>query len=79
VANIRAPLLLHYAGLDERVDAGVPDFRKALDAAGVKYELHMYEGVNHAFHNDTSAERYAPEAAKLAWQRSIEFFKRHLT
>jgi carboxymethylenebutenolidase len=79
VANIRAPLLLHYAGLDERVDAGVPDFRKALDAAGVKYELHMYEGVNHAFHNDTSAERYAPEAAKLAWQRSIEFFKRYLT
>jgi carboxymethylenebutenolidase len=79
VANIRAPLLLHYAGLDERVDAGVPGFRKALDAAGVKYELHMYEGVNHAFHNDTSAERYAPEAAKLAWQRSIEFFKRYLT
>jgi carboxymethylenebutenolidase len=79
VVNIRAPLLLHYAGLDERVDAGVPDFRKALDAAGVKYELHMYEGVNHAFHNDTSAERYAPEAAKLAWQRSIEFFKRYLT
>jgi carboxymethylenebutenolidase len=79
VANIRAPLLLHYAGLDERVDAGVPGFRKALDAAGVKYELHMYEGVNHAFHNDTSAERYAPEAAKLAWLRSIELFKRYLT
>jgi len=79
VANIRAPLLLHYAGLDQRVDAGVPDFRKALDAAGVKYELYMYDGVNHAFHNDTSAERYAPEAANLAWQRSIEFFKRHLT
>lgn len=79
VANIRAPLLLHYAGLDERVDAGVPGFRKALDAAGVKYELHMYEGVNHAFHNDTSAERYAPEAAKLAWLRSIEFFMRYLT
>ena len=78
VANIRAPLLLHYAGLDERVDAGVPGFRKALDAVGVKYELHMYEGVNHAFHNDTSAERYSPEAAKLAWQRSIEFFKHHL-
>jgi carboxymethylenebutenolidase len=79
VANIRAPLLLHYAGLDQRIDAGVPDFRKALDAAGVKYELYMYDGVNHAFHNDTSAERYAPDAAKLAWQRSIEFFKRHLT
>lgn len=78
VANIRAPLLLHYAGLDERVDAGVPAFRKALDDAGVKYELFMYEGVNHAFHNDTSADRYAPEAAKLAWQRTIDFFKKNL-
>lgn len=78
VANIRAPLLLHYAGLDERVDAGIPGFRKALDEAGVKYEIFMYEGVNHAFHNDTSAERYSPEAAKLAWQRTIDFFKSHL-
>jgi carboxymethylenebutenolidase len=78
VANIRAPLLLHYAGLDERIDAGVPDFKKALDAANVKYEMFMYEGVNHAFHNDTSAERYSPEAAKLAWQRTIDFFKSRL-
>ncbi|MGH6754323.1 dienelactone hydrolase family protein [Hypericibacter sp.] len=78
VANIRAPLLLHYAGLDERVDAGIPDYRKALDDAGVKYDLYMYDGVNHAFHNDTSAERYSPEAAKLAWQRTIDFFKAHL-
>ena len=78
VANIRAPLLLHYAGLDERIDAGVPGYRKALDDAGVKYELYMYDGVNHAFHNDTSAERYAPDAAKLAWQRTIDFFKSHL-
>ncbi|HWA42061.1 MAG TPA: dienelactone hydrolase family protein [Hypericibacter adhaerens] len=78
VPNIRAPLLLHYAGLDQRIDAGVPDFRKALEAAGVKYELHMYEGVNHAFHNDTSAERYNADAAKLAWQRTIDFFKSNL-
>lgn len=78
VANIRAPLLLHYAGLDERIDAGVPGYRKALDDAGVKYELYMYDGVNHAFHNDTSAERYAPDAAKLAWQRTMDFFKSHL-
>jgi carboxymethylenebutenolidase len=78
VANIRAPLLLHYAGLDQRIDAGVPDFRKALDAAGVKYELHMYDNVNHAFHNDTSAERYNADAAKLAWQRTIAFFKANL-
>jgi carboxymethylenebutenolidase len=78
VANIRAPLLLHYAGLDERIDAGVPGYRKALDDAGVKYEIYMYDGVNHAFHNDTSAERYAPDAAKLAWQRTIDFFKSHL-
>jgi carboxymethylenebutenolidase len=78
VANIRAPLLLHYAGLDERIDAGVPGYRKALDDAGVKYELYMYDGVNHAFHNDTSAERYAPDAAKLAWQRTMDFLKSHL-
>jgi carboxymethylenebutenolidase len=78
VANIRAPLLLHYAGLDERIDAGVPAFRKALDEAGVKYQLYMYEGVNHAFNNDTSADRYSPEAAKLAWQRTIDFFKSNL-
>lgn len=78
VPNIKAPLQLHYAGLDQRINAGVPAFLEALDAANVSYKYYMYEGVNHAFNNDTSAERYAPEAAKLAWQRSIEFLKSKL-
>lgn len=78
VANIKAPLLLHYAGLDERINANVPAFREALDRAGVRYELHMYEGANHAFLNDTSEARYSEEAAKLAWSRTIEFLKREL-
>jgi carboxymethylenebutenolidase len=78
VPNIKAPLQLHYAGLDQRINAGVPAFLEALDAAHVGYEYHMYEGVNHAFHNDTSAERYAPDAANLAWRRSIEFLKSKL-
>ncbi len=79
VPNIKAPLLLNYAGLDERINADVPAFREALDRAGVRYELHFYDGANHAFHNDTSEARYAPEAAKLAWQRTIEFLKRELS
>jgi carboxymethylenebutenolidase len=78
VPNIKAPLLLHYAGLDERINAGVPGFREALDRAGVPYELHTYEGANHAFHNDTSEARYAPDAAKLAWERTVAFLKKEL-
>lgn len=78
VASIQAPLLLHYAGLDERIGAGVPGFEEALDAAGKTYTLHMYEGVNHAFHNDTSEARYDEEAATLAWERTIAFFKETL-
>jgi carboxymethylenebutenolidase len=66
--------LLHYAGLDNRIDADVPAFRKALDDAQVRYELHMYENVDHAFHNDTSAARYNAAAAALAWQRTLDFF-----
>ncbi len=77
-AAIQAPLLLHYAGLDERINAGIPAFRQALDAAGKHYELHMYEGANHAFHNDTSEARYDPEAAAQAWERTIDFFRRTL-
>lgn len=79
VRNIKAPLLLHYAGLDERINANVPAFRDALDRAGVRYELHMYEGANHAFHNDTSDARYSAEAAKLAWSRTVGFLKRELS
>ena len=74
VAKIKAPLLLHYAGLDERINGGVPTFQEALDKAGTAYRLHMYEGAQHAFNNDTSAERYNAEAAKLAWDRTLAFF-----
>jgi carboxymethylenebutenolidase len=79
VAKIEAPLLLHYAGLDNRINEGVPAFREALDKADVSYTLHTYEGANHAFNNDTSAERYNPEAAKLAWDRTLAFFAEQLT
>jgi carboxymethylenebutenolidase len=78
VAKIQAPLLLHYAGQDNRINEGVPAFREALDKAGVTYTLHMYEGAQHAFNNDTSAERYNPEAAKLAWDRTLAFFAENL-
>lgn len=74
VANIKAALLLHYAGLDERINANVPTFQAALDQAGVRYTLNRYEGVNHAFHNDTSTARYDAAAAKLAWDRTVAFF-----
>jgi carboxymethylenebutenolidase len=78
VPAIHAPLLLHYAGLDERIDAGIPAYEAALKANGKTYELFLYPGVNHAFNNDTSAERYNKEAADLAWQRSIAFLKKYL-
>jgi carboxymethylenebutenolidase len=78
VAGIQAPLLLHYAGLDEGINAGVPAFEAALKENGKTYTLYMYEGVNHAFHNDTSAARYEEAAAKLAWQRTVDFFKANL-
>ncbi len=78
VPKIRAAVQLHYAGLDERINAGIADYEAALKAAGVRYELHMYDGVHHAFHNDTSATRYNEAAAKLAWERTIGFFKQHL-
>ena len=78
VANIKAPLLLHYAGLDDRINAGVPGFEEALKQGGKTYTLYRYEGVNHAFHNDTSAARYDAAAAKLAWQRTVDFFQANL-
>jgi carboxymethylenebutenolidase len=78
VAGIKAPLLLHYAWLDERINQSVPAYEQALKSAGKDYTLHMYEGVNHAFHNDTNAARYREQAAKLAWQRTIDFLKRKL-
>jgi carboxymethylenebutenolidase len=78
IENIKAPLLLHYAGLDERINAGIAGFEKALKANGKAYELYMYEGANHAFNNDTNAARYNKEAANLAWGRTIAFLKKHL-
>jgi carboxymethylenebutenolidase len=77
VARISAPLLLHYAGLDERINAGWPAYREALDAAQKDYEVHFYPGTNHGFHNDTTP-RYDAEAAELSWRRTIEFFRRNL-
>ena len=78
VPKIKAPLLLHYAGLDTRIDEGIPAYKAALDKAGVSYQIYMYEGANHAFNNDTSAERYNAEAAKLAWDRTLAFFAEKL-
>jgi carboxymethylenebutenolidase len=79
VASIKAPLLLHYAGLDDRINASVPGFEEALKKGGKTYTLYRYEGVNHAFNNDTSAGRYDEAAAMLAWQRTIDFFKKNLS
>ncbi|MGZ8287533.1 MAG: dienelactone hydrolase family protein [Allosphingosinicella sp.] len=77
-AQIQAPLQLHYAELDERVNkTGLP-WRDALAAAGKTVDAHIYPKVDHAFHNDTSAERYDAAAAKLAWQRTLDFFGRHV-
>lgn len=78
VANIKAAVQLHYGGLDERVNAGIPAYEEALKKNNVKYELYMYEGANHAFHNDTAPTRYYEAAAKLAWGRTIEFFKKYV-
>ncbi|MDR7035111.1 dienelactone hydrolase family protein [Mesorhizobium sp. BE184] len=79
VPKIKAPLLLHYAGLDERINAGIDVFRKALDENGKKYTLYIYEGANHAFNNETSEARYNKAAADLAWQRTVSFFKENLS
>lgn len=78
VPKLHAPLLLHYAGLDERINAGIEPFVAALTEHGKEYELHMYQGVNHAFNNDSSSARYDRAAAELAWGRTVAFLKRHL-
>ena len=76
--KLKVPLLLHYAGADERINAGIPDFKAALDAAGVPYTIHMYPDTQHGFHNDSSEARYNEAAAKLAWQRTLDFFAKYL-
>ena len=75
VPKIKSFVQLHYGGLDERINAGIPAYEAALKAAGVKYELYVYEGAQHAFLNDTAPTRYNAEAAKLAWERTIKIFK----
>ncbi len=77
VPKIKVPLLLHYAGLDDRINQGIPAYEKALKAAGVTYTLHMYDDVGHAFHNDTGT-RYDEAAATLAWKRTIAFWNESL-
>jgi carboxymethylenebutenolidase len=78
VAKIKAPLMLHYAGLDERINAGIDAYRKALEAGGKTFEIFIYDGVNHAFNNDTSSARYDKAAADLAWSRTVKFFQKYL-
>jgi carboxymethylenebutenolidase len=78
VSKIKARMLLHYGGLDTRINAGIPAYEEALKAAGVDYEIFVYEGANHAFNNDTSAARYDKAAADLAWSRTIGLFKEAL-
>lgn len=76
--KISAPIMLHYASLDDRINAGIPPFTAAMVEAGIPYTLHMYQDVNHAFHNDTNGARYDKTAADLSWQRTLEFLDRHL-
>jgi len=76
-AKIKAPLLLHYAGLDTRINGGWPAYEEALKANHVTYTAYVYEGANHGFHNDTTP-RYDVAAAKLAWQRTLDFFNKYL-
>lgn len=78
VLNIQAPLLLHYGELDTRVNEGWPDYEAALKKHGKKYQAYVYPNANHGFHNDTTP-RYDKEAAELAWKRTIDFFKEHLS
>jgi carboxymethylenebutenolidase len=77
VPQIAAPLLLHYAGLDDRINAGIADFEVALKANNKTYELYTYDGADHAFNNDTNTARYNMAAADLAWGRTVAFLKKY--
>ena len=79
VAKIKAAVQLHYGGLDERINAGIPAYEEALKAAGIKYEVYVYEGAQHAFLNDSAPTRYNPEAAKLAWSRTLDLFSKSIS
>ncbi|NTE05753.1 dienelactone hydrolase family protein [Agrobacterium tumefaciens] len=78
VPKIKASLMLHYGGLDERINAGIPAYEKALKENNKDYKIYIYNGVNHAFNNNTSPTRYNEAAAKLAWGRTIDLFKHKL-
>jgi carboxymethylenebutenolidase len=78
VPKIKAALLCHYAGQDERINRGIPAFEAALKAAKIDYQIHVYEGAQHAFNNDANPGRYHKEAAELAWKRTVSFFKEKL-
>ena len=78
VAKIQGRVMAHYGGLDERINAGIKDYEAALKANGKAYELFVYDGVNHAFNNDTNAARYDKTAADLAWGRTVGFLKKNL-
>lgn len=78
VPNIKAALMLHYAGLDDRINAGIDAYKKALETNGKDVQIFVYDGANHAFNNDTSAARYDKKAADLAWGRTVEFLKKNL-
>jgi len=79
VPKIKASMMMHYGGLDERINAGIPAYETALKAANIDYKIFIYDGVNHAFNNNTSPTRYNEAAAKLAWQRTIDLFKSKLS
>lgn len=78
VPKIKAKLMLHYAGLDERINAGIPTYENALKSNQIDYQLFIYEGAQHAFNNDSSPARYQKETADLAWGRTLNFFKKYL-
>jgi len=78
VAKIKAPIMAHYAGNDQGIDAGIPAFEEALKKYKKEYQIFIYEGASHAFNNDSNPERYNEKAAKLAWSRTIAFFKEKL-
>lgn len=78
VPHIKAAIQLHYGGLDERVNAGIPAYEEALKKNNIPYGLYIYEGANHAFHNDTAPARYNEAAAKLAWERTIAWFNKYV-
>jgi carboxymethylenebutenolidase len=78
VPKIKAPVMAHYGENDQRINAGIPAFEEALKKAGIEHKIYVYEGAGHAFNNDSNPSRYNEKAAKLAWERTIAFFKEKL-